>query len=126
MNNKTNIKKEGNQRIFFGFFILFFIAIIARYIIYKLRPGTFSVILFKPITTSEIVTLVVALLIAITERIKYFKINLGMYLIALAAYLIKLIINFGKHDPAYIMNASMLLVVVFLMLYPIKKLKEQK
>jgi hypothetical protein len=121
MNNK-----EGNQKFLIPFAILYIIAIIARNILRKIRPGTFSVITYQVVSLQEVIIILACALLILTEKLKYFKINLGIYIVALLGHLA---ISFLKPEKIeisdYIAAGIFSLIIIYLMRYPITKMREQ-
>jgi hypothetical protein len=121
MNNK-----ESNQKFLIPFVILYITAIIARNIIHKIRPGTFSVITYQVVSLQAVIIILACALLILTEKLKYFKINLGIYIVALLAQLASTFLKAEKPDVSdYIASGIFAIIIMYLMKYPITKLREQ-
>jgi multisubunit Na+/H+ antiporter MnhE subunit len=121
MNNK-----EGNQKFLIPFVILFIIAIMARNIIHKIRPGTFSVITYQVVSLREVIIVLACALLILTEKLKYFKINLGIYIGVLLGHLASSFLKPEKIEIGdYIAAGIFALIIIYLMRNPITKMREQ-
>ncbi len=105
---------------------IFIVVIAARYLIYGIRPGTFSIMTFQIISAKEFVLLIGCALLIVTERIKCFKFNLVICAALFFSELIQLIRNPDIHDYHYAILVMPLIATILLMIYPIKKLREKK
>jgi len=117
-------KKEGNQQYLLAFISLYLAGIFVRYLIHKLRPGTFSIMTFQIITAKEIFIVCACALLIITEKLNYFKINLGTYIALLVALLTTFLFDIMVKDLGdHIGSAIIFFAIIVFMQYPIKKLK---
>ena len=119
-------KKENNQPFILSFVVIL-IVITARYLIFKLRPGTFSIITFQIINTKELIVLGALALLIITDKLKYYWANSAICLALIVAYLTSFFIHIKTKDLGDYIGAGLaLLFLGLLMQYSIRKLKNHK
>lgn len=115
-------KKEDNQYIVAFVFIVIVIA--ARYLIYKLRPGTYSVITFQLINTKELIVLGAFALLIITDKLKYYRANSAICLALIVAYLTSFFIHIKTKDLGDCIGAGLVLLFLGLVMqYSVRKLQ---
>ncbi len=119
-------KKEGNQKYITAFMIVLIVVIAARYLIHKIRPGTFSIITFQIINTKELILLTGCALLLVTEKLKYYKINLGVCAALFSFELIQYVSNPEIRDYHYAILVLPVIATILLMIYPIKKWREKR
>jgi hypothetical protein len=118
------MNKKEDTKPFVVAFVVLLVAIIARYLIYKLRPGTFSIITFHVVNTKDIVALGGFALLIKTDKLRYYRVNLGISMVLLVAYLTSFLLNIKTKDLGDYIGAGLVFFFLSLLIqYSIRKIR---